>query len=158
MPFSASAIFCFASSPSAKHFPLRTFFIRGKQTNKKGCSGQSGWRGRVGRRGHAIFGQKRLHTQCSVGRCTSPIMKRAKALKESSKKYSLKLNAASYNNASWYTDTDGSLEHSPGGGKPVLQGTCPPEDNSGFFFFFWKGPPCIIQKRSGNGANYSLSL
>ena len=75
MPFSASAIFCFASSPSAKHFPLRTFFIRGKQTNKNGCSGQSGWRGRVGRRGHAIFGQKRLHTQCSVGRCTSPIMR-----------------------------------------------------------------------------------
>ena len=32
MPFSASAIFCFTSSTSAKHFPLRTFFIWG---NKK---------------------------------------------------------------------------------------------------------------------------
>ena len=32
MPFSASAVFCFTSSTSAKHFPLRTFFI---QANKK---------------------------------------------------------------------------------------------------------------------------
>ena len=32
MPFSASAVFCFTSSTSAKCFPLRTFFIWG---NKK---------------------------------------------------------------------------------------------------------------------------
>ena len=29
------------------------------------------------------------------------------------KKNSLKLNTDSHNNASWYTDTDGFLEHSP---------------------------------------------
>ena len=42
-----------------------------------------------GTRGHAIFGQKLLNTQHSVGRCTykSPIMKWAKMLKESSKKF-----------------------------------------------------------------------
>ena len=31
------------------------------------------------------------------------------------KKNSLKLNVASHNNTSWYTDTDGFLEHSPSG-------------------------------------------
>ena len=36
MPFSASDVFCFTSSTSAKHFPLRTFFIQ----EKKNHSGQ----------------------------------------------------------------------------------------------------------------------
>ena len=37
MPFSASAIVCFTSSTLAKHFPLRTFFIRGnKKTSHSG--------------------------------------------------------------------------------------------------------------------------
>ena len=44
-----------------------------------------------------------------------------------SKKNSLKPNVASHNNASWYTDTDRFLEHSPSGGSS-------PEDNSGVFF------------------------
>ena len=33
------------------------------------------------------------------------------------KKNSLKLNTASHNNTSWYTDPDGLLEHSPSGGS-----------------------------------------
>ena len=37
-------------------------------------------------------------------------------LKESSKKL-LKPNTASHNDASWYTDTDGFLEHSASGGS-----------------------------------------
>ena len=49
---------------------------------------------------------------------------------ESFQKNSLKPNAAPHNNASWCTDTGGFLEHSVG--KPVLQGACPPEDNSAF--------------------------
>ena len=32
-------------------------------------------------------------------------------------KNSLKPNAASHNNVSWYPDTDGLIEHSPGGGS-----------------------------------------
>ena len=49
---------------------------------------------------------------------------------ESLKKNSLKLNAASHNNASWCTDADGFLEHSPRGGSlyykgPALQKTIP---------------------------------
>ena len=74
--------------------------------------------GRAG--GCAVFGQKLLTTQRGVGRCAykSSIMKWTKALKETSKKNpktknkSLKPNAASHNNASWYTGTDGFLEHS----------------------------------------------
>ena len=55
-----------------------------------------------------------FNTHHGVGRgtCKSPIMKWANALKESSKKKLLKLNAASHNSASWCTDTDGFLEHS----------------------------------------------
>ena len=54
-----------------------------------------------------------------MGRNThkSPIMKQAKALKESSKKNSLKPNAASHNDASWYTNTDGFLKYSPSEGS-----------------------------------------
>ena len=68
--------------------------------------------------------KKLMNTHCDMGRyaCKSLIMKWANVLKESSKKNSLKLNAASHNNASWYTDTHGFLEHSPSGQKPVLQG------------------------------------
>ena len=59
-----------------------------------------------------------------MGRCTckSPTMKWANVLKESSKKNSLKLNSASHNNTSWYTDTDGFLEHSPSGGSLYYKG------------------------------------
>ena len=62
--------------------------------------------------------------------CKSPIVKWANALKESSKKKSLKLNAASPNKASWYTDTDACLEYSPSGGSlyykgPILQKIIP---------------------------------
>ena len=48
-------------------------------------------------------------------------------------KSSLMPNAASHNNASWYTDTDGFLEHSLSGEEPLLQGADPPEDNSSFW-------------------------
>ena len=46
------------------------------------------------------------------------------------KKYSLKLNKASHDNASWHTDTDGFLEHSPSGGslyykEPAIQKIIP---------------------------------
>ena len=64
----------------------------------------------------AALGQKLLNTQGGVGRCAgkSHIVKWANALKESPKTF-LKMNAASHNNASWHTDTDGFLEHPPSG-------------------------------------------
>ena len=89
--FDAFECFChffiFASSTSAKCFPLRTFFIQ--EANKKVTWGETGWIGRVGHGGHAVFGQKLLNTQHSVGRYTykSPIMKCANSLKQSSKKF-----------------------------------------------------------------------
>ena len=114
MPFSASAIFGFASSTLARHFPLCTFFTQGNNQKKKFYWGQIGWIRRMGQEGHAVFGQKLLNNQCGIGRytCKSAMMKWANALKESSKN-SLKPNAASSNNASWHTDTDGFLKHSP---------------------------------------------
>ena len=73
-----------------------------------------------------FFGPKVLNTQCGVGRCThkSLIMICANAFKESSikKKKSLKPNAASHKNASWYTDTDGFLDHSRSGGSLLYKG------------------------------------
>ena len=44
-------------------------------------------------------------------------------------KNSLQPNTASHNNTSWYTDTDGLLEHSPGGAA-CTKGAGPSEDNS----------------------------
>ena len=44
-------------------------------------------------------------------------MKWANMLEESSKKNSLKPNAASHNNTSWHADTDEFLEYSPSGGS-----------------------------------------
>ena len=87
MPFSASAVFCFTSSTSAKRSPLRTFFIQGSKI--KSCSRQDRVSRESGARGHAVFGQKLLNTQHGVGRYTrkSPIMKWANALKGSSKKF-----------------------------------------------------------------------
>ena len=44
---------------------------------------------------------------------------------ENVQKNSLKPNAASHNNASWHTDTDGILEHSPKGASLGCKGTVP---------------------------------
>ena len=78
---------------------------------------------------HAIFGQKLLDTQRRVSRCAhkSAIMKWANTL--SLQKNSLKLKAASHNNASWYTDTDGFLEHSLSR-RSLYHKALPLEDNS----------------------------
>ena len=134
MPFSASVVFCFTSSTSATHFPSRIFSSRETKNSHSG-SDQVNREGGV--QGHAICGQKLLSTQHCVGRCAprSPIMKWANVLKESSNKYSLKLNTASHNNTSWYTDRDGFLEHTASGEACSTRGLivfCPPEDNSSF--------------------------
>ena len=85
MPFSASAVFCFTSSTSAKCFHLRTSSF-GKQ--RKSYSGDIGWIGRVGHRGHAIFGQKLPNTQRDVGRCVLNLPSRNGQMpSESSKKF-----------------------------------------------------------------------
>ena len=69
MTFRAFAVFCFTSSTSAKHFPLRTFFIWGNK--KKRRSGEIGWIGSMEHRGHTIFGQKLLEHSTWCGQVCS---------------------------------------------------------------------------------------
>ena len=85
MPISASVIFDFTSSTSAKHSPLKTFFIQGNK-QKKSRLGRDQVNREGGAQGHAIFGQKLLNTQLGVGRCThkSPVVKWVNVLNESS--------------------------------------------------------------------------
>ena len=112
MPFSASAIFCLASSTLGKCFPLRTFFIRGDKN--KVTQGEMGWIGRVGYGGRAVFGQKLLNTQHREGGCAHEMGKHVERV---FKINLLKLNAACHS-TSWYTDTEGFLGHSPTKGPP----------------------------------------
>ena len=75
--------------PYLQNMSFEEFFHLGNQTNKKVTQVKIRWIGRVGHRGHVIFGQKPLNTQHGVGRCIhkSSIMKWANALKESSKTF-----------------------------------------------------------------------
>ena len=109
MPLSASDIFCFTSSTSAKHFLLRTFFIQGNK--QKSSLGQDRVNRESGAGGHAVFGQKLLNTQSDVGRCTrkSPIMKWANVLTLQKKVHWSQTQLLT----TMPTDTDGFLEHPP---------------------------------------------
>ena len=140
MPFSASAIFCFTSSTSTKCFPLKTFFIQG---NKKR---RLRWWDQVNREGMGkrvmLFLVKNFGTLS--GQVCSQIThhEMGKHIERVFQKNSLKLNAASRNNTSWSTDTDGFLEHSPSGGslyykRPALQKIILVVVF--FFFFFLEG-------------------
>ena len=83
---------------------------------------------------HAVFAQKLLNTQRGVGRCAhkSPIMKWANALKESSKKNSLKPNTP----AGALIQLDSYNTHLVE--ETGLQGAHPLEDN-----FIFGAPPHI---------------
>ena len=81
-----------------------------------------------------FFWSKLMNTQCGVGGYTykSPIINCANVLRL--QKNSLKLNAASHNNASWNTDPEGFLEHSLSEGSLYYKGPAHlPEDNSVFW-------------------------
>ena len=121
IPFSASAIFCFTSSTSAKHFPLRTFFFSSRETKKS-------------HKGQDRANRVKNCWMCSVVWAGAPINHPSWNGQMSwvFKKNSLKLNAASHNTTSWYTDTDWVPRTCTYWGKPVLQGARPPEDNSSF--------------------------
>ena len=105
---------CFTSSTSAKCFPLRTIFMQGNK--KKVTQGEIGWIGRMEYRGHAVFGQKLLNTQHSVGRCAwNQPWWMGKCIERVFRKNSLTPSAASHNKASWCTDTGGFLKLPPRG-------------------------------------------
>ena len=95
---------CFTSSTLGKHFPLRSSFIWG---NKKIVArGKIRWTGSVRHGGHAGFDQKLLHMQCSMGGALLN-HEMGKCIERVFKKNWRKPKAASHNNASWCTDTDG---------------------------------------------------
>ena len=151
LPFSASAIFV-SPLQIGRMFPFEDLFHH-FGGNKKVPQDESRWIGRVGHRGHAVFGPKLLNTQCSVGRRThkSPIMKWANALKESSKKFT-EAESASHNNASSYTDTDGFLEHSPSKESLYYKGSALQKIILG-------APPHILVSGVANGTHpWKLSL
>ena len=70
-----------------KMFPFGDFFKQGDKN--KAARGEIRWIWKVGHWGHAVLDQKLLNSQHGVGRftCKSAIMKWAKELKESSKKF-----------------------------------------------------------------------
>ena len=102
---------------------------------------------------HAIFGQKLPNTgvvwaSVLINHSSWHGQTHWKSLQ----KNSLKPNTASYNNASWCTDTDVFLEHSPSGGKAVLQGAHPPECN------FFHGPPFTFIKMNDLNLNWHIII
>ena len=128
-------LFFVSPLPISKMFPFEDFFHPGKQKTIV-FWGDIGWIGRVGHRGHAIFGQKLMNTQHGVGRCTCTHHEMDKWVERVFKNNSLKPNSASHNNTSWYTDTDRFLECSPSGESlyykgPTLQKIIP---------FLWGSP------------------
>ena len=118
MPFSASAVFYFTSPTSC--LCLRNF---SSGDTEFVAWGEIRWIGRMGHRGHTIFGQRLVNTQQGVGRCThnSPIMKH-QCVERVYKKKLLKQNAAFHNSSSWYTGMGGFLKHSPSGWSLYYKG------------------------------------
>ena len=129
MLFSASAIFCFTSSTLAKHFPLRTFFIWG---NKKMSLWVRSGKYRGWGPGVMPFLVKNCWTFSRVwpGALENHPSRNEQTNWNRLQKNSLKPNATSPNNTSWYTDTDGFPEYSPSEGslyykRPTLQEIIP---------------------------------
>ena len=127
MPFSGAAFFClFRLFHISKMFPCEDIFHPRKQ--QKITQGEIGWIGRVRHRIHAVFGQKLLNTQHGVGRCAREMGKHIERIFKKKKKIIEAHRGLSPDSTSWYTDTDGSLAHSPSGGnqyykRPTLQKT-----------------------------------
>ena len=119
MPFSASAIFV-SSLTHRQHVFLWGLFHLGRQ--KKVACGEIGWIGRVGHR--LPFLVKNCWTLRAVwaGQLVNPPSWYRQTCWKSLQKNSLTPNAASHNNASWCTDTDGLLEHSPSEGSLYYKG------------------------------------
>ena len=122
--------------PHQQNVSLWGLFHPGKQ--KKGTWGRIGWIGRVGHRGQAGLSQKLLNAPHAVraGALVNHPSWNGQMCCKILQKNSLKLNAASHNNASWYTNTDGLLEHSPSRASLYYKGPAFQK----VLLFFW-GPP-----------------
>ena len=98
-----------------------SFYIWGNK--KKVAQGRLGWRGRVGHRGRAVL----LNNCWTLSATWAGVLVPnsswdGQTLWKSLQKNSLKPNTASHNNTSWYSDTDGFLEHSPSRGSLYYEG------------------------------------
>ena len=79
----------------------------------------------VNRESHAVLDQKLLEHSLWCGQVHLSIThhEMGKCVERLFKKNSLKPKTASHNNASWYMDTDGFLEHSPSRGHLYQKGS-----------------------------------
>ena len=116
MPFTASAFFClFVSTlPHQQNISPEDFFLPG-ETNKKKSLGVRLVNRERRAQWSCYFGQKLLNTQVCCEQVHSSIThhEMGKHIERvfKKKKNPLKPNTASHNDASWYIDTDGFLEH-----------------------------------------------
>ena len=142
--------FCFTSPTSAKCFLLG--LLSSKETNEMRHSSWIGWIGRVGHGSHAGFGQNcwTLSVVWAGALLNHPPWNGQMHWK-SLQKHSLKPNAASHNNTSWHTDTDGLLEHSPSRGS--LYYKAPNLKKIILGVFFWL--PSCISESSQHSYNFS---
>ena len=116
----------FSVSPLAHQqiFAFEDFFTQeNKHQQPKNCSG----RDQVNREGET-WGSWHFWQDCRtlravwVGALVNHSSWNRQTHWKNLKKKSLKPNTASHNNARWYTDTDGSLEHSAGKGTYITRG------------------------------------
>ena len=145
--------FCFIFCTLAKRFPLRTSFI---SENKKVSWGEIGWIGKVGHSGHAVFGQKMLNIQHSVGRCAckSPIMNEQMCWKSLPKNIHWSRTqplttmpaSALIQMGSYLTCLVGEACYK----EPTLHRT--------FLRSFFGGPPCINKTQKNLVPNYGMFI
>ena len=147
MHFRASAISFVSLLPHWQNLkvPFEDFFHLGKQ--EKSHSGRDQVNREGGAWGHAVLGQKLLNTvqcgqvhssitHCEMGECVERVFK----------KNSLKPNTGCHNNVSWYTDTDGFLEHSPSRGSLYYKG---PMLQKIIICFLGRGAPSYMHHQPG---------
>ena len=114
MPFSAFAIFFVPPLPQWQNITLWGLFTSGEKSHL----GRDQVNREVGTWGSCGFWLKTAeHSTVWAGALISHPSWNGQMRWKSSKKISLKPNAVSHNNTSWYTDTDGFLEHSPSRGS-----------------------------------------
>ena len=130
MPFSASAIFCFTYSTLAKRFPWRTFFIGG---NKKKT--HSSW-DQVNRGSCWFWWKTAEHSVWCGWLVNHPSQNRQIRWKSFPKQFTEAKCSLSQQCqlVHWYRWVPRTLTWRR---KSVLQGACPPEDNS---WLFWVPP------------------
>ena len=137
--------------PHWQNITLWGLFQLGKP--RKVARGEIKWIGRVGKGGVMPFLVKNCWPLSVVwtGALLNHPPWNGQMHWKSLQKHSLKPNAASHNNTSWHTDTDGLLEHSPSRGS--LYYKAPNLKKIILGVFFWL--PSCISESSQHSYNFS---